>query len=345
MTAKRDKSAESSRETIAEQASLWLAKRDRGLTAAEQDEYLRWLRADPRHAEVMQQHAAALERMMRLYEWQPGQSSEANPDLFAPPKPRYRWFGWATGLAAAAALGVGLFVWQQRPGAMEPRHPSVAVLRVSEQQVLPDGSVIVLKDGSRFTVAFNGEERRVRLSGEAHFTVAKKKVPFIVEAGPVSVRAVGTAFNVRTDSGEVDVLVTEGQVAVASTRVAEPSAETGGAPTGSWDGTVLGAGDQMTVTDASQAQVRKVTAEEIDAALAWKAPRIQFSETPLAVAVAEFNRRNRVQLTLGQRELAEIPIGGTFRIDNVDGFVRLLEITLDIRATQRGEEFVLTRGR
>lgn len=344
MSATRDKSPESQPEAIVEQASLWLAKRDRGLTAAEQDEYLRWLSADPLHAEVIQQHTAALERMMKLYEWQPGQSSEANPDLFSPPRRQRGWFGWRSGLAVAAALVVGLFVWQQRTSPPASGHATVAVLRASDQQTLPDGSIVELKDGSRIAVAFTGQERRVTLTGEAHFTVAKKDIPFVVQVGVVAIRAVGTAFNVRATLGEVDVLVTEGRVAVAALADEPDGWSASATPAASLE-TFLVAGQQAIVTAAAETRVRNMTAEEMEAALAWKAPRLQFVETPLAVAIAEFNRRNRVQLSLGQRELAEIPIGGTFRIDNVDGFVRLLEITLDIRAVRRGtQELVLTRA-
>jgi transmembrane sensor len=346
MSARPHKSPESERAAIAEQASLWLAKRDRGLKPAEQDEYLRWLGADPRHAEAVQQHAAALERMMQLYEWQPGQSAEANPDLFAPARSRFRWMGWATGLAAAATLAVGLFVWQERPEPTNSVHASVSVLRVSDQQVLPDGSVVVMKDGSRLSQAFTEGERRVRLTGEAHFTVAKSPVPFVVEAGVVAVRAVGTAFNVRTTAGEVDVLVTEGRVAVATSRTEEGVPETVATKLSTVSETFLEAGEQAIVVPDAETQVRRVTVDQIEEALAWKATRLQFVETPLAVAIAEFNRRNDVQIVLSQRELADIPIGGTFRVDNLDGFVRLLDITLDIQATRRGEqEIVLTRGR
>ena len=73
-----------SSQALAEQASLWLARRDRGLTPSEQDDYMQWIVADPRHAEAMMQHAAAFERMMHLYEWQPWHTTEGNPDLFAP---------------------------------------------------------------------------------------------------------------------------------------------------------------------------------------------------------------------------------------------------------------------
>jgi len=105
-------------DAVAEKAAAWLARRDRGLSPAEQDEYLQWLRADPRHTEAVTQHAAALERMMQLYEWQPGHDSEPNPDLFKPSRSvsALRWArahrAWAAGLAAAAALAV-VFLWER----------------------------------------------------------------------------------------------------------------------------------------------------------------------------------------------------------------------------------------
>src|SRR5260370_1274200 len=58
----------------------------------------------------------------------------------------------------------------------------------------------------------------VRLTrGEAHLAVAKDSSrPFIVTAGGVSVRAVGTAFNVRRVEQRVEVFVTEGKVRIDS---------------------------------------------------------------------------------------------------------------------------------
>jgi len=359
MPAKRDQSPESEREAIAAEASLWLAKRDRGLTAAEQDEYLRWLGADSRHAEVVQQHAAALERMMQLYEWQPGQSVEANPDLFAPPRRSTSWWRWSVPVAAAATITLAAIMWRSGDTHRLDGRSSVAVLQINERQTLSDGSVVELKDGSRLEFAFSEDERRVTLTGEAHFTVAKSPVPFVVRAGGISVRAVGTAFNVRTSTDVVDVLVTEGRVALARefregdhgaenhADLEDPAVAASAISLGRTE-TFLVAGQQAVVAlDVSELpQIRNVTSEEIETALSWKAPRLQFIETPLSIAIEEFNRRNRMQLVLGQGDLAAIPIGGTFRVDNLDGFVRLLEITLDIRATRRGDqELVLTRGR
>jgi transmembrane sensor len=335
-------------DAIAKQAARWLARRDRGLTSAEQDEYLQWLAADPRHAEAVAQHAAAFERMMQLYEWQPGQSSEPNPELFAPARRRWRWQTWGAGLAAAAVMAVCAALWWSARDASRPAVAHKSHLRVNEQRALPDGSLVELKDGSRINVEFSPARRIVRLAGEAHFKVAKDAArPFFVEARGVTVRAVGTAFNVRVAPEAVEVLVTEGTVHVnqLAADATKPSVVDDVPAAGA---TTLSAGQRAVVNlaAATAPHVSTPSHDEVAATLEWQAPRFQFYETPLAVAVREFNEHNRTQLVLGQLEIGDIPIGGTFRVDNVDGFVRLLELTLEIHAEPRGEnEIVLRRTR
>jgi transmembrane sensor len=108
---------------------------------------------------------------------------------------------------------------------------------------------------------------------------------------------------------------------------------------------VAGQRAQVAPAGTAAVRVREVEPEEMSAALAWKVPRFQFFDTPLAVVVAEFNRLNRVRLVLEPRELGRVQIGGTFRVDNVDGFVRLLEATLGIVPVADGDNrIILTRA-
>jgi transmembrane sensor len=339
---------------IEEEASLWLVRRDRGLTPAEQDAYMQWLSADPRHAEVLARHAAALERMMQLYDWQPGPSATANPDLFAPHHIR-PWRRWGFGLAAAAALLMGgVLLWRASGPPATALHAK-SYLRVNERRALPDGSIVELKDGSRILSEFSPAERRVRLTGEAHFQVAKNSTPFVVVAGGVALHAVGTAFNVRLDPDSVEVLVTEGRVAVAKldaedearrTEVGGQRTEDGGQSLSSvvrrpLSELVAGQRAVVPLTPEAEPRISDVTPVEAKEILAWKAPRLQFDETPLAVAVEEFNRRNAVHLVVGERELRAVPIGGTFRADNPEGFVRVLELTLEIKAVRRDDRTIV----
>ena len=325
-----------SADTLDAAAAAWLARRDRGLTPAEQDAYFVWLHADPRHADAVARHAAVLARMMALGGWQPELSVEPNPDLLAPPSRRRRRV-LAPVLALAAALVLGLFVWRPAPVPA----PQKSYLRVNERQALADGSLVELKDGSRIDVRFTPDERRVRLSGEAHFRVAKNPArPFIVEANGVEVRAIGTAFNVRVDSAAVEVLVTEGKVRIDEPTRLDP-AETSPA-------LILNAGQQTLVAFAPLTpppSVTNVAPDQLRTALEWQTPRLQFFETPLADAVAEFNRHNRNRLLLAKGRIGSLPIGGTFRVDNPEGFVRLLEYTLDIRGEPQADGSILLRQR
>jgi ferric-dicitrate binding protein FerR (iron transport regulator) len=62
--------------------------------------------------------------------------------------------------------------------------------------------------------------------------------------------------------------------------------------------------------------------------------------------IAEFNRRSRHQLVIGDAAVGAELIGGTFRPNNVEAFVRLLGVTNRVRAEVRGEnETVLRSGR
>lgn len=332
---------------ILDAASTWLARRDRGLNAVEQDEYLAWLAADPRHTEALQRHAAALERMMQLYEWTPAHDTEPNPDLFAAPPARARaWWAWAGGsIAAAAALALGLLLWERSWSSAAPALAAAprSYLRVNERLALPDGSRVELKDGTQLVVQYSETERRVQLTGgEAHFSVWRdKERPFVVAAAGVEVRAVGTAFNVRLDPQNVQVLVTEGKVSVG--RVDPNATER----LGDKPPHLVTVGQQAIVPLVASGvpAIRGVTSEDIAREIAWQAPRLEFNETPLAEAVAEFNRLNRHQVEIGDAGLGALRIGGSFRPDNVEGFLRTLGAALDVRVERVDDGRTVLRER
>jgi transmembrane sensor len=89
--------------------------------------------------------------------------------------------------------------------------------------------------------------------------------------------------------------------------------------------------------------VDKVTAEAMREELAWQGPRLIFSDTPLVQVVAEFNRRNQVQLVLADAELETMPVGGSFRAENVEAFVRLIAGGDDITVERPTPERIVLR--
>jgi transmembrane sensor len=320
---------------IDDAAAAWVARHDRGLTAAEQDEFGQWLAADPRHGERFARHRRGWNQLARLALWRPGHADEPNPDVLAPPRPPPSGLSWrwiAPAALAAAALALVAFL---------PRgHPPESARAVAEasyrQEVLDDGTLVEFNRGAEVRVAFTPAERRVQLAhGEALFTVARNPArPFVVEAGGVTVRAIGTAFSVRLGPAGVDVLVTEGRVQVERAAAPLPIAPP------------VAAGHRVVVPFAGEAPaaIAAVTPEEIDQALLWQPRLLEFVSTPLAEVAAEFNRRNRLQLVVADEALRALPIGASFRSDNVDGFVRLLEASFGVAAVRREGVITLRRA-
>ena len=331
----------------AAEAAAWVLRCDRGLTAAEQDALSAWLAADPANRTAFARQRQHWGRLDRLAAWRPEHATDPNPDLLAPPL-RRRLAPWLWSGAAAAMLVLGA-AWLSRPDAtLVPER--VAVVPEAglppagpSQRVLPDGSIVELNRNAEITVAYLPHERRVSLrSGEALFFVAKQPGrPFVVVAQGVAVRAVGTAFNVRVADRVVEVLVTEGTVQVE--RPPEPAS----APVSAPEPAPLLHARQRAVIDlaatAPAPQIATLTAGEIERVLAWQHRQLDFSGAPLAQIVAEFNRRNRIQLVVLDPELAAERISATFRSDNIEGFVRLLEAGFGARAERRGEAEIVLR--
>jgi transmembrane sensor len=87
------------------------------------------------------------------------------------------------------------------------------------RDTLPDGTNVVVNKQSKMSYSFNARKKEhvVKLEGEAYFTInTKKNKKFIVEAGGLTIRDIGTSFNVRaySSSDTVEVFVQEGEVAI-----------------------------------------------------------------------------------------------------------------------------------
>ncbi len=246
----------------------------------------------------------------------------------------------AGGAALALLLVTGLSLRPDAPDAgSAPPGPRTAQVSQPVRQILADGSVVELRDGAAITVEFAPALRRVRLErGEAHFAVAKNPArPFVVVAGNVGVRAVGTAFAVQHGAGSVEVLVTEGRVAVAPTA----SAATGA---------LVDAGQRVVVSQAAkeaQAPAVEISEAEMRERLGWRVPLLTFDGAPLADVVALFNRHatwpTAVRLALGDDALGRLPLSGALRADNVGALLAILDASYGLTADRSADGRITLR--
>lgn len=336
------------RKAIDARAAAWLVEEESGLSPEHAATFAQWRCEDPRHQAAVDHLRAALGTLQRLRDYRPGARVHPDPDLLAP-APRRRALASFYAAAALLALGaVGLIAYRRSdrlPGMpWDETARYVTDAGGFNRAPLPDGSLIELNADTEVRVRYSRNQRRILLvRGEGHFVVAPEKDrPFIVEVGGLQVRAVGTEFNIRTGNSAVEVLVTHGRVQLAAAK--------GPGLLGAW-APDLTAGQRAVVTDlqaldagrSSPVAIESVSVEEVRSALAWQNPRLHFVDATLAEVVRQFNQRSHIQITLADPQLGSIPVGGSFRPENVEAFVRLLTSANEVTAERPAPNQIVLR--
>jgi transmembrane sensor len=198
---------------------------------------------------------------------------------------------------------------------------------------LADGSAVTLNTDTAIRAAFDGRMRRVDLlRGEALFDVAKDPArPFVVVAGDVRVRAVGTSFTVRTHAdGQVGVIVREGVVEVWRGDRGEPVR--------------LSAEHAVRVADAGVLAPVVVGAAAVDRAMAWRQGQIDLDGLTLGQAADEFARYSDRHIVIDDPTVARLKMTGLFSASDPDGFAKAAALSLGLTATPAPDGVRLSRG-
>jgi len=303
-------------DAISRQAAAWVARIDRaGPESRARAELDAWLAGDSRRRGAWLRAEAAWSMLDRA-------SVLATPDRVSRDRAApfhdlvsRRGLLMAGGVAASAAVGLA------GVATLRGMAPTIITARGEIRRVpLDDGSMAVINTASRMRVNLRPDLRNVRLDeGEAWFQVARDTArPFVVAAGDVRVRAVGTAFAVHRRADGVEVQVTEGVVE------AWTAGRKGAAVRVSQGGAAL-------LSKESAPMVTRDISVRIDRTLAWRTGQIILDGDTLEAATTEFNRYNERQIVIDAGLKAERLVG-RFRTNEPDAFARAAAVTLGARA-------------
>ncbi|MQA37659.1 FecR family protein [Rugamonas aquatica] len=311
-------------------AAQWLLRRDAGLTPAEQTELEQWLAGDTAHALAWQQMCRTDQLLASL---PAARVAELRRNDAAPAAAASRWAGvahWLRGcvdavprgaVAACVLLLCGLLGYRHL---MEPDYAqtfSTARGEISVQR-LPDGSTIELDTSTELQVALYADRREVHLlRGQAMFHVQPDaQRPFHVDAGPARVTVLGTHFSVRHTGGQVNVAVQQGKVSVAG-------------PGRSTTAPALLAGDGLILAENGAATPLSVAPAAVGS---WRQRRVNFDDTTLADALAEFDRYADSGLSIVDPAVAQLRLSGSFDVGNPAQFAAALPLALPVRVVGNG---------
>jgi transmembrane sensor len=239
---------------------------------------------------------------------------------------------WAAALVAGLAVAlVGLLF---AGDFIVPAQNFVTAPGVRQSIELQDGSVVQLNADSHVRVRLYRSARELELlRGEALFKVAHDtNRPFRVHAGNAVVQALGTQFNVSTQSSGTVVSVVEGKVRVSN--------ETSDSPAPPVDALIAG---QQAVIAPTGTITRNETVD-VKQALTWQPQRLVFRKTPLEEIAQQFNSHNVTpKLRLIGIERDSHHYSATFDADDPQSFGALLEKEPDLAVEWRPGEILIRR--
>jgi transmembrane sensor len=197
------------------------------------------------------------------------------------------------------------------------------------QIVLSDGSKVWLNSASSITfpTAFSKTERRVTITGEVYFEVAKNKhLPFRVIAGKQTVEVLGTHFNINAyaDESTIKTTLVEGSVKISAGKRSA----------------ILKPEQQASIINSSEDKI-SVNTVDTDDVLAWKNGSFQFEKVQIQLIMREAARWYDVDIKydgiIPQRQFT----GSISRNVNLSELLKMLKYT-GINFKIEGKTIVVT---
>ena len=199
------------------------------------------------------------------------------------------------------------------------------------QLILSDGSRVWLNAASsiRFPTSFSGNERKVEITGEAYFEVAKNaakpfKVDFKNKAGEKDeIEVLGTHFNVNTytDESEMKTTLLEGSVKITAANKIQ----------------MLAPGQQARLTINGIELKRNV---DLDQVMAWKNGYFLFDNTDIYTLMRQISRWYDIDVKYEGKITEEGFSGKISRKVPLSEFIKVLELN-DVQVRTEGRKIIL----
>jgi transmembrane sensor len=206
--------------------------------------------------------------------------------------------------------------------------------------LLPDGTIVWLNSGSKISYSgdFKGALREVHLSGEAFFDVVKQpNRPFIVHAGDINVRVLGTAFNVKFYEGDQNIETTllRGSIEVTSQKDKNSK--------------ILLKPNEKLVVSSHTSEVQQDSSVQKEAVLgkqekdfqiiqfntpakedklletAWIYNRLEFRDDDFQALASKLERWYNVNIVFGDEAVKEFKFNGSFEKETIEDAITALQ--------------------
>lgn len=255
------------------------------------------------------------------------QTDSNSIDIFRRRNKQYRiWLAAATVALLIAMSGWSYMMLDTDPSFIIKTNNSGIVQKVP----LPDGTMIQLNNHSKliYPEHFSGDSREIFLEGEAYFDVKHdKKHPFIVRAGELKIRVLGTKFTVNASSQSPQITATllEGSIEVSNEKkqmLMKPSQQL------KYD---VNSGN-MLLTELNNA-IREIR---------WTQNVWVLSDTPLLDICQRLEQLFNVKFIIMNDELIGKSFTGEFYINEpLESILKIMQISTPFKYERKGKNIIL----
>lgn len=195
--------------------------------------------------------------------------------------------------------------------------------------VLPDGSRVWVNSDSKLSYGsrFNRKERVLSLEGEAYFEVMPdKERPFIVETADLTVRALGTSFNVKAYEYEKNVyaVLMTGKVEVKS----------------SFEALVLQPNERI-VFNRQTGNMEKSSVEDAKDYINWRYNALTFKGETFENIVLTLERYYNTRIVFESETLKKYRFTGTPGNTSLESILQILSLTSPLSYEVRDSVIIL----
>jgi ferric-dicitrate binding protein FerR (iron transport regulator) len=202
----------------------------------------------------------------------------------------------------------------------------VASQKAPVVDTLPDGSVVTLNKHSsvNYPSKFKGDTRTIALKGEAFFNVTpNKEKPFIIHVNDVSIRVIGTSFNVRSEDGITEVIVETGVVQVTrDNKTVE-----------------LRPAEKVKIEQQDSLMVKEEVKDKLYNY--YHSKEFICHEAPLWKLVEALNEAYEVNIVIETESLRRLKLTTIFNNESLDKILDVISATFDIEVIEEKDRIIL----
>ena len=257
-------------------------------------------------------------------------------------KPSINW-GWIVGVAASVVTVLGFLFYQvqfSKKTEIVASHkiaiPSSELLSFKNTAskivayTLPDGSMVWMhKDAEiKYPEKFAADNRSVQFTGEAFFDIQKDKTrPFFIQSGEMTVRVLGTSFNVKAESetAQFRISVVTGKVEVSAPDVNSNAQQV-----------ILKPNEEALF----ETKTRKLSAQQLPVLAKkeiYQPLSINFTHASISHVINQLQNRFNIKIGLSDPRIANCHFNGNFENES-------LPVILDILCKSLEADYSIKNG-